>query len=158
MLSSGRNKDGLTESQIEYCQEAWTLLCGNERIRLDDSEAQTYGSRTRFVEGSNKVILGADAWPAESGPARSRLSVLACLAHEWAHAKRYKMGFDRPVFHEAIPLENQPEVLVDEAETSLHASFHTSVLRPKDVEDLIEDARDLLDEWLRIALVRRRVK
>jgi hypothetical protein len=38
-------------------------------------------------------------------------------------------------------------VLLDEAETSLRASF-TSVLSPKDREDLVEDARDRLIQWL----------
>ncbi|ADI64234.1 hypothetical protein [Trichormus azollae] len=40
-----------------------------------------------------------------------------------------------------------PDILIDEAETTLNASFQT-VLNPKDREDLIEDARDRLTEWL----------
>jgi hypothetical protein len=40
-----------------------------------------------------------------------------------------------------------PDVLIDEAETSLNASFHIAI-SPKDREDLIEDARDRLTEWL----------
>jgi len=39
-----------------------------------------------------------------------------------------------------------PDSLIDEAETSLHASFN-SVLNSKDREDLIEDARDRLNQW-----------
>jgi hypothetical protein len=38
-------------------------------------------------------------------------------------------------------------VLLDEAETSRRASF-TSILSPKDREDLVEDARDRLIQWL----------
>jgi hypothetical protein len=38
-------------------------------------------------------------------------------------------------------------VLLDEAETSPRASF-TSILSPKDREDLVEDARDRLIQWL----------
>jgi hypothetical protein len=38
-------------------------------------------------------------------------------------------------------------LLMDEAETSLRAAF-TSVLRMKDREDLVEDARDRLIQWL----------
>ena len=38
-------------------------------------------------------------------------------------------------------------MLLDEAETSLRASF-TSILSPKDREDLVEDARDRLIQWL----------
>jgi len=36
---------------------------------------------------------------------------------------------------------------LDEAETSLRAAF-TSILRRKDREDLVEDARDRLIQWL----------
>ncbi len=59
------------------------------------------------------------------------MSLLACLAHEFAHAERYLAGYERPV--------DSPEFLIDEAETSLHASFVT-VLNKKDREDLREDA------------------
>jgi len=40
-----------------------------------------------------------------------------------------------------------PDMLLDEAEASLHASFSLG-LRPKNREDLVEDARDRLIEWL----------
>lgn len=66
------------------------------------------------------------------------MSVLACLAHELAHAERFDLGFRRPM--------NLPDVLVDEAETSLHASFMSS-LTTKDQTDLVEDARDRLNQW-----------
>jgi len=66
------------------------------------------------------------------------MSVLACLAHELAHVERFESGFQRPI--------EFPDALIDEAETSLHASF-MSVLGPKDREDLIEDARDRLNQW-----------
>jgi hypothetical protein len=46
-------------------------------------------------------------------------------------------------------LEEKPDVLIDEAETSLRASF-ASILLMKDREDLVEDARDRLIEWLAI--------
>ena len=49
--------------------------------------------------------------------------------------KRHHLGFARP--------KGLPDVLLDEAETSIHASFH-GVLRRKDREDLVEDARDRL--------------
>ena len=69
----------------------------------------------------------------------ARLSTLACLAHELAHAERFQLGYRRPM--------GLPDVLLDEAETSLRASF-TSILSPKDREDLVEDARDRLIQWL----------
>ncbi len=46
-----------------------------------------------------------------------------------------------------IYLLDMPDILIYEAETTLNASFQT-VLNPKDREDLIEDARDRLTEWL----------
>jgi len=49
------------------------------------------------------------------------------------------LGYRRPT--------DLPDVLRDEAETSLRASF-TSILSPKDREDLVEDARDRLIQWL----------
>lgn len=158
MLGSGRNWKGLTEEQVEYCLEAWELLGGNGFVELDISEASVDGSETRFNETQNKVYLGANAFPGEAPFALARLSTLACLSHELAHAESFKMGFNRPIFDRNIPLSDQPSVLVDEAETSLFASFRTSVLGPKDIEDLIEDARDRLNQWLRIASQRRKTK
>lgn len=139
MLTAGRNQVGLTEQQIEYCLEAWAVLCGNLPIGLDTSEAARNSSRTRFNEERNQVFLGADALPGEGVDAVSRMSTLACLAHELAHVERLRLGYRRPL--------HLPDVLLDEAETSLRASF-TSVLRMKDREDLVEDARDRLIQWL----------
>lgn len=73
--------------------------------------------------------------------ALARMSVLACLAHELAHLERHqKHGYDGPV--------ELPDVLLDEAETDLHASFMPP-LTPMDREYLVEDGRDRIDEWLR---------
>ena len=66
-------------------------------------------------------------------------AVHASLAHELAHAERFQLGYRRPT--------DLPDVLLDEAETSLRASF-TSILSPKDREDLVEVARDRLIQWL----------
>jgi hypothetical protein len=66
------------------------------------------------------------------------MSLVSCLAHELAHAERYDLGFRRP--HEL------PDVLLDEAETSLHASFMNG-LGPAEREDLVEDALDRLNQW-----------
>jgi len=139
MLSAGRNQHGLRARQIEYCQEAWSVLCGAEPVALDTSEAAQNGSRTRFNEDRNLVILGTDAYPGEGVDANSRMSTLACLTHELAHVERYRAEYRRPV--------NLPDVLIDEAETSLRAAF-TSVLSGKDREDLVEDSRDRLIQWL----------
>lgn len=139
MLTAGRNQYGLQAGQIEYCREAWAVLCGGEHVPLETSEAVQNGSRTRFNEDRNRVILGADAYPGTGVDANSRMSTLACLAHELAHVERYRADYRRPV--------DLPDVLIDEAETSLRAAF-TSVLGDKDREDLIEDARDRLIHWL----------
>src|SRR5712691_5298532 len=136
---AGRNQIGLTERQIAYCMEAWAVLCTDQPIAFNTSEAVQYTSRTRFNEVQNTVFLGADALPGDGVDANARLSTLACLAHELAHAERFQLGYRRPT--------DLPDVLLDEAETSLRAAF-TSVLSPKDREDLVEDARDRLIQWL----------
>jgi hypothetical protein len=138
-FTAGRNQRGLTEKQIAYCLEAWAALCADQPIALETSEAVQYASRTRFNEAQNVVILGADTWPGDGVDANARLSTLACLAHEFAHVERFQMGYRRPM---ALP-----DVLLDEAETSLRAAF-TSLLSAKDREDLVEDARDRLIQWL----------
>jgi hypothetical protein len=135
----GRNQQGLTRKQIAYCVEVWAALCADQPIAFNTSEAVQYASRTRFNEDQNTVYLGADALPGDGVDANARLSTLACLAHEFAHAERFQAGYRRPT--------DLPDVLLDEAETSLRASF-TSLLRPKDREDLVEEARDRLIHWL----------
>ena len=85
------------------------------------------------------VLLGADAYPGAGVDANSRMSVLACLVHELAHAERFAVGYRRPT--------SLPDVLLDEAETSLRAAF-TSVISPTEREALVEDARDRLIAWL----------
>ena len=115
------------------------MLCADRPIELDTSEATQNSSRTRFNEDQNKVFLGADALPGEGVDANSRMSTLACLGHELSHAERFWLGYRRPT--------ELPDVLLDEAEASLRASF-ASVLRMKDREDLVEDARDRLIRWL----------
>lgn len=139
MMTAGRNQVALTPTQMDYCQAVWSLLGADRSIELDISEASRYASRTRFSEDQGKVFLGADAIPGEGLDANSRLSTLACLAHELAHAERYELGYRRPL--------ELPDVLLDEAETSLRAAF-TSLLRMKDREDLVEEARDRLIQWL----------
>jgi hypothetical protein len=136
-----RNPTGLTERQIEICLLAWTVLCGDEPRTLITDEAYLDGSRTRFGEDRNVTYLGADAFPGNGPSANSRMSVLACLAHELSHIERFERNYRRPIA--------MPDVLIDEAETSINASFHIAI-SPKDREDLIEGARDRLIEWLAV--------
>ena len=145
MLTAGRNRTGLTERQIEFCRQVWALVAGNTPVALDTSEATRHASRTRFNEAQNVVNLGADALPGVGIDANSRMSTLACLTHEFAHAERFRLGYRRPTV--------LPDVLLDEAETSVRASFARGLPAPER-EDLIEDARDRLIHWLAL---RRRV-
>jgi hypothetical protein len=138
MLSS-RNKQGLTEREIANCRDIWQFLEENKCCTLDTSEADRPGSRTRFVQSRGIVLLGADVIPAtHMVDARSRMSETACLAHELAHAQRwlwYKIN--RPTI--------KPDIFLDEAEASIHASFQ--ILSPTDRQDLIEDARVQIAAW-----------
>lgn len=138
MILSGRNQTGLSEREIDYCIKAWDVICGEKKREMVILEASRHSSRTRFNEVDNRIYLGADVKPGAGIEANSRMSVLACLAHELAHAERFELGFQRTITF--------PDNLVDEAETSLYASFHP-ILNPKDREDLIEDARDRLNQW-----------
>jgi hypothetical protein len=116
------------------------VLCGDAPRVLDVSEAHRHSSRTRFDEVQGRVILGANVLPGVGMTPNARMSLLACLAHELAHAERYEMGYRRPL--------ELPDMLLDEAETSLHASF-TPILGNRDREDLVEDARERLSDWLK---------
>jgi hypothetical protein len=146
MILAGRNKVGLTEEEIERCLLAWKFLCGEKERELVIDEAHEHSSRTRFNETSGKVYLGAAVKPGGGMEANSKMSVLACLAHELAHAERFEIGFQRPI--------EFPDNLIDEAETSLHASF-MPVLSPTEREDLVEDARDRLSQWFEERFVER---
>lgn len=109
-------------------------------IDFDTSCAHLDGSKTRYVASRNVVILGADAYPSEfeSDNSNERMSLHACLSHELAHAERYQIGFRRPF--------SDPDSFLDEAETSIHASFRPE-LRPIDREDLIGDASLRLKDY-----------
>ncbi len=141
MINADRNSSGLTDKQIDSATNAWNLLCGEIQVPFDTIEASQPFSKTRFNETQYKVFLGADAFPGNGVNASSRLSLLACLAHELAHAERFLAGYRRPF--------ELPDLCIDEAETSLRACF-TSVLNMKDREDLVEDSRDHLIKWLAI--------
>ena len=123
---------------------AWALVTdGGMAIPLDIERASTDYTSTAYSEDTRTVYLGANVYPHETAAtANARLSVLACLAHEYAHAERHSLGYQRPF--------DLPDMLLDDAETSLRACFHR-VLRWKDREDLVEDARDRLVKWLELA-------
>ncbi len=68
--------------------------------------------------------------------------MMACLAHELAHAERHALGYARPSV--------LPHTLIDEAEASLHASFFDAI-DMRDREDLIESASERLLKWLQLS-------
>jgi hypothetical protein len=138
MILEGRNQIGLTPREIEQCILMWDLLCGTKKRTLITKEASTHSSRTFFAQTQNVVYLGANVKPGAGIEANARMSMLACLAHELAHAERSELGFNRPI--------EMPDVLLDEAETSLHASY-ISILGRRDREDLVDDARERLNRW-----------
>lgn len=139
MLSSSRNQRSLSRRKIAICEAIWELLGGNEVCPLDIREASEHGSRTRYNQTANVVYLGADVEPGIGTEARVRMSELACLAHELAHAERFRLGYDRP--------DTETANAIDEAEASLHASF-MQPLSITDRHDLIEDARDQITRGL----------
>jgi hypothetical protein len=122
-------------------------LTGAEGCRLDTRYAGRHGSQTKFNEGKGVVFLGANAYSGRGADANARMSMLACLAHELAHHERHMLKYGRPT--------GEPESLLDEAETSLRASFMPP-LSEADRLDLVEDARDRLNRFLAIQFSKRR--
>jgi hypothetical protein len=102
-----RNTGPLRPEQVEYCQMAWALITnGGLAVPLDVSRASSGFTTTRYGERDRTVYLGANAYPnVMAVDANSRLSVLACLAHEYAHAERHGFGYERP--------KVLPDVLLD---------------------------------------------
>ena len=136
-----RGRTALDQTQIERCKQIWTVLGGSKFCNIDFSEATLHCSKTRFSETHNLVFVGADVVPGRSTDARSRMSELACLAHELAHAERFRYRFVRPV--------ELPDKLLDEAEASLHASWYIP-LNESDRFCLVDDARGQLTRWLSV--------
>ena len=139
VLTGVRNNVGLNEHQINSAITVWEVIGGNTVCELDVRDASEHGTFTRYNERRRCVLLGADAFPWNASDPRSHMSVTACLAHELAHAQRHRLEFDRPV--------ELPDKQVDEAETSLHASFN-SVLYRGDRCDLVRDAVSCLEAWI----------
>ena len=136
-----RNKLALTEYQMKKCGLAWEVLGGSGWVELDVGRATAHCSLTCYNEGDRTVYLGADAYPGSGTEANSRMSMLACLAHELSHAQRHQKKYQRP--------RKLPDCLIDEAEASLNGSFNRA-LSETDRRDLIEDGRDRLNIWLQM--------
>lgn len=147
-MIEGRNQEGLTRRQIELCLAAWTILTATKAsVPLDITRAEMNCSLTAYNEATRTVHLGADVFPAVGSVfATPRMSMMACLAHELAHAERHALGFARP--------NVLPHVLLDEAEASLHASFFEAI-QSRDREDLVESADERLLKWLQLSREKR---
>jgi len=131
-MACGRNRSSIARRPGQCCVE--TNLYNLTLLRRHRTAPGRVSTSIAI-----SLILGADAYAGEGVDANSRMSTLACLAHELAHVERYRAEHRRPV--------DLPDALIDEAETSLRAAL-TSVLSGKDREDLVEDARDRLIHWL----------
>lgn len=145
-----RNKNGLNKDQIQKARIAWEFLTQEddttiradtivlEDITFDTNSAHLTNSKTVFQESTLTVKLGADAYPGQGTDANSIMSLLACLCHELSHAQRLQLGFHRPI--------TDPAMNLDEAETSIHASYHP-VLSIQDRKHLIQDAKKRIAIW-----------
>ncbi|EHK4786527.1 hypothetical protein [Vibrio parahaemolyticus] len=151
-----RNQKGLDQAEIDRVNMMWefvsptsttrhetlesSILSGFE-VSLDLSNATVSGSKTVYSETTNTIRVGSDILPGVGpvGCANSLMSALACLCHELSHAHRFHMGFRRPI--EGI------DVNLDEAETSIHASY-MPFLSPGERNHLVEDAQQRLDVWI----------
>ena len=119
-----RNQQPLTSTQIAKCINIWNILGGDKSCGiLVITYAETPGSKTKYNESRKLVLLGADVYPnlgaGPAAPTRDRLSVMAVLAHELAHAERHAKGYNRPY--------KGDDLLIDEAEASLEASFNPAL-------------------------------
>lgn len=151
-----RNQHGLDTEQIDRVKMIWEFITQPDEndpdnsveqsklaglvVELDLSKAHEHNSTTVYLEGKGIVRLGANAYPSNGGDqsANGRMSVLACLCHEYSHAQRYHLGFRRALDGSGMHL--------DEAETSIHAS-HMPALNNRDREDLVDDATERLNFW-----------
>lgn len=136
--NAARNFDPLTDEEVGYARQCWEVL-GGISTALDVSRAKTTGSSTAFDPMTKTVMLGADALPGIGSDANSRMSMLACLSHELAHAERDAAGIARTT--------ELPMGFLDEAETSIQAATRELVLSRRDRMDLVEDAGDRLQGW-----------
>lgn len=150
-----RNIQGLDPVQIDQAKMCWEFISQispeehntleskvltSFSVDFDVSNAAKPRSTTAYVEAKNLVRLGANAFPGTGmvNCANSTMSLLACLCHELSHAQRYHMGFRRPF----DGYDNN----LDEAETSIHASY-MPVLSRTDRRHLVEDAMQRLEAW-----------
>ncbi|MBI4806995.1 MAG: hypothetical protein HY795_17405 [Desulfovibrio sp.] len=139
LLFSKRNVRALTAGQIKESKSAWKILGGERRkIKLILKNARQDNSKTTYNPARRCVNLGADAFPSSTPSCHfSGMSLLACLAHELAHAERHKVGIKRPFEGDGSYIE--------EVEASLHASL-SPALAEHDRLNLICYARSILNK------------
>lgn len=142
LLFGMRNRSPLRQGHIKECKDKWAVLGGrrrNVRIIFDHSSKK---SHTRYDYARKVVFIGTDVLPLPSSMCllpHSQLSILACLAHELAHAERHRMGISRPF--------DGIGALIEEAEACLHAAFYPA-LSDDDRATLHKCAQHILNEVL----------
>ena len=90
MTAENRNTRPLNNEEIKLCVNIWRNLDNGRKLaKIDTRRAKNANSETVFVPSTRTVILGANVFPHpnDTNPLQ-RLSVKACLAHEFAHADR----------------------------------------------------------------------
>ncbi len=156
-LTPARNQKALTDKQIEDVRTLFNFMVTPDakddvgdsfdgdvlsefEVKIDFSRAKIDGTRTTYADEDNIIYIGTNIYPVMSGPqtANATMSMMACLAHELAHAQRKFLGYRRNSVGRGE--------LIDEAETSLHASFF-SYLNPFHREQLVRDATERLEGW-----------
>ncbi|MDR2869451.1 MAG: hypothetical protein LBV04_03280 [Deferribacteraceae bacterium] len=137
MIKTKRNTQALSQAQIDYCETVWDVLKeGHDFIRLDCTRASQPASLTSYKPDDKTIYVGANVFPAiNTTDPHASLSVLACLAHELAHAERDKLCIRRNM--QGI------EYYIEEVEACLHASCYL-VLNDYDRQQLYLCASDIL--------------
>jgi len=136
VICGKRNQQPLDERSLNACRLAWEMLT-DQKEGLDVINARKAGSKTHYDPKRDLVVLGVDVLPGDALDGNSHLSILACLAHELIHRKRYHDKSAR----EYIGLN----IYIDEAETSLLALLYP--ISKFDKKDLVSDGQLRLQMW-----------
>jgi phosphodiester glycosidase len=88
-----RNTEALTPEQIAQCRRAWSLVIDGGLTFPSTSPCLSRLHAHGLQRGRPDRVPGRERLPArDGGHGNARLSLLACLAHEYAHAERHRCG------------------------------------------------------------------
>ncbi|MEM8676920.1 MAG: hypothetical protein AAGF83_24160 [Cyanobacteria bacterium P01_G01_bin.67] len=137
----GRNTQPLTPKQVSEVK-AYSIVLGipPNVLRFSDSMNTSYGN----IFGTKILYVGCDVAPLASPPvsgitANSRITIKACLAHEWIghhNAEVVGCSFNRGS-NAALSLV---DVALDEAQASIRAARFAPNLEPTERYTLCRDA------------------